>query len=271
MKFSYLLAALLVVSNCGGNSENKDSLEQNNWYKPTPNTTWQWQLQGDINRDYNVNLYDIDLFDSSNELISSLKQSGKRVICYFSAGTYEEWREDSSKYPETILGEKLDDWEGERWVDIREIDILMPIIKSRLKLAKDKGCDGVEPDNVDGYLNETGFNLSYSEQIEFNKMVAKEAHNLSLSVALKNDLEQIKELEPFFDFAINEQCHQYSECNMLEPFINSNKAVLNAEYDKSYIEDKSKREELCKSSKSMNIRTLILPKKLDDSFRYSCD
>jgi len=271
VKFSYLLAALLIVSNCGSGSKDKDTLEQNKWYKPTPNTTWHWQLQGDINQDYNVSLYDIDLFDSSKELISSLKKSGKRVICYFSAGTYENWREDSSKYPDSVLGEKLDNWEGERWLDIREIDILMPIIKARLKLAKDKGFDGVEPDNVDGYANSSGFDLSYKEQIRFNKLIAKEAHNLNLAVALKNDLAQIKELEPFFDFAINEQCHKYNECDKLKPFINNNKAVLNAEYDAIYIEDKTEQKELCKSSKVMNIRTLILPIELDDSFRYSCN
>jgi hypothetical protein len=147
----------------------------------------------------------------------------------------------------------------------------MPIIKARLKLAKDKGCDGVEPDNVDGYANSSGFDLSYKEQIRFNKLIAKEAHNLNLAVALKNDLAQIKELEPFFDFAINEQCHKYNKCDKLKPFINNNKAVLNAEYDAIYIEDKTEQKELCKSSKSMNISTLILPIELDDSFRYSCN
>ena len=32
-----------------------------------------------------------------------------------------------------------------------------------------------------------------------------------------------------FDFAVNEQCHQYNECESLTPFTEQNKAVFNAE------------------------------------------
>ena len=60
------------------------------WYRPPVSVTWQWQLDGVVNEDYDVDLYDIDLFDSSLELIQRLQTSGKKVICYFSAGSYED-------------------------------------------------------------------------------------------------------------------------------------------------------------------------------------
>jgi len=69
---------------------------------------------------------------------------------------------------------------------------------------KEKGCDGVEPDNVDGYTNDTGFNLTSNDQIQYNKFLANEAHQRGLSIGLKNNLDQIEVLEPFFDFAVNE-------------------------------------------------------------------
>ncbi len=241
------------------------------WYKPSINTTWQLQLQGDLNLSYNVDLYDIDLFDSSKEDIERLKREGKRVICYFSGGTFEEWREDSSKFPKEVIGNQLKDWEGERWLDIRRVDILLPIMKERLKLAKEKGCDGVDPDNMDVYLNDSGFDISYSDQLRYNKLISNEAHKLELSVGLKNDMEQIEDLLYFFDFELNEECHEFGECDLLEPFIEAKKPVFNVEYNKKYIEDENERKKLCEDAKRRNFRTLILPKELDGSFRYSCD
>ena len=44
----------------------------------------------------------------------------------------------------------------ERWLDVRQIERLAPILTDRLELCRDKGFDAVEPDNLDGYDNETG-------------------------------------------------------------------------------------------------------------------
>ena len=242
------------------------------WYKPDINTSWQWQLTGDINISYDVELYDIDLFDSNTTLIQSLQNDGKKVICYFSAGSYESWREDKDKFPINILGNDLDGWEGEKWLDISKIDILKPIMTARLDLAKSKGCNGVEPDNIDGYTNNTGFSLSATDQLTYNKFIANEARKRGLSVGLKNDLNQIETLEPFYDFAIDEQCHFYNECDKLKPFIDANKPVFNVEYDKSYVNNNNnERDNMCSDTINLKFRTLVLPLDLDDSFRYSCD
>ena len=37
------------------------------------------------------------------------------------------------------------------------------------------GCDGVEPDNVDGYVNDTGFDLTAGDQLDFNRFARGEA------------------------------------------------------------------------------------------------
>ena len=31
--------------------------------------------------------------------------------------------------------------------------------------CRDKGFDGIEPDNIDGFLNNTGFDLTYEDQL----------------------------------------------------------------------------------------------------------
>jgi len=201
------------------------------WWQPPPGTSWQWQLSGEIDPTLDVQMYDIDLFDTPQEVIDRLHAQGRVVVCYFSAGTYEDWRPDRDSFPVEVLGKPLPDWPGERWVDIRRIDLLGPIMSSRLDSAVQKGCDGVEPDNVDGYANDTGFPLSYADQLAYNTWLAGQAHSRGLSVGLKNDLGQIGDLLPYFDWALNEECFTYTECELLSPFVAAGKAVFGVEYE----------------------------------------
>lgn len=197
-------------------------------WAPAPVTTWQWQLTGTIDQSWDVQMYDIDLFDTSASVISSLHSKGRAVICYFST-QYEDWRPDASKFTSDILGSNLDDWPGERYVYIRSTK-LRQIMTERLDLALSKGCDGVEPDNVDGYTNSNGLGLTAANQLDYNRFLATEAHKRGLSIGLKNDLDQVSALVSSFDWALNEQCNQYGECNMLKPFVTAGKAVFGVDY-----------------------------------------
>lgn len=272
---SLLLAAYLLSESSHSDhpSQNYDEIDPvscDSCYSPELTDTWQWQLMGEVNSGYDVVLYDIDLFDSETTLIASLQNDDKIVICYFSAGSSENWRPDFSSFPDSILGSPLDDWEGERWLDIRS-DEVFAIMEDRLDLAVEKGCNGVEPDNMDGYSNDSGFSLSSEDQLYYNKRIANAAHTRGLFVALKNDGDQAQELEEYFDLVVNEQCHEYDECDLYDSFITAGKPVLNAEYDKEYVNDSGARNSLCSDAQTENIRTLVLPLDLDDSFRYSCD
>jgi len=198
---------------------------------PSLRTTWQWQLTGKVDQSYDVEMYDIDLFDNDGSVVASLHEKGRKVVCYMSAGSWENWRPDAGKFPREVLGKRLASWPGERWLDIRRLDILGPIVTARLDLCKKKGFDGVEPDNVDGYTNNSGFPLTFDDQIRYNRFLAEEAHKRGLSIGLKNDLDQVSHLLPYFDWAINEQCFEYNECDKLIPLINAGKAVFHVEYD----------------------------------------
>ena len=200
-------------------------------WQPEPGTSWQWQLSGEIDTSFDVAMYDIDLFDTPQSVIDGLHQENRIVVCYFSAGSYEAWRPDAADFPASVLGKPLDGWPGENWLDIRQIKALGPIMAARFDLAVQKRCDGVEPDNVDGYANDTGFPLSSTNQLAYNMWLADEAHTRGLSIGLKNDLDQIPELLPYFDWALNEQCFEYDECETLLPFIEAGKAVFGVEYE----------------------------------------
>lgn len=278
-----MIASYLTACGSDSNSENSNTLASagepvtsGTWYLPTITTTWQWQLLTEegvsINSSYDVDLYDIDLFDVPTEKISELKAAGRKVICYFSAGSYEQWRDDAGQFSAQDLGNTLDGWEGERWLDIRSQAVL-DIMKARMDLAAEKGCDGVEPDNMDAYTpeNNAGFDLSAADQLNYNKHIANEAHLRNLSVGLKNDLDQITALVPYYDFAVNEQCFEYNECDALAFFIIADKPVFNAEYAQKYVDNlEGAQDTLCVQSQSEQIQTLVLPLDLDDSSRISC-
>lgn len=201
------------------------------WWQPSPGTSWQWQLTGTIDTNLNVEMIDLDLFDVPEDTIKFLHSSEKKVICYFSAGSLENWRPDKDDFPKEILGNPLKGWADERWLDIRALGELGPIMEKRLDLASRKGCDGVEPDNVDGYNNNTGFPLTYEDQIRYNTWLSIHAHQRGLSIGLKNDLDQIGGLLPFYDWTLNEECNFYGECDLLAPFVQSGKAVFGVEYE----------------------------------------
>lgn len=199
-------------------------------WQPQPGTSWQWQLTGKLDTSVDADVFDIDLEGTSAATIADLHAAGRHVICYFSAGSFEPWRGDASAFPQSVKGKKMHGWD-ELWLDIRQIEQLAPVMLARMDMAAAKGCDAVEPDNIDAYQNDSGFPLSGADQLAYNRWLAAAAHERGLAIALKNDLGQVRELVDHFDFAINEECFSWNECHLLQPFIDAGKAVFGAEYD----------------------------------------
>ena len=233
------------------------------WH-PALGLRWQYQLQGVAayasTGGINVNIsavpvaggaavkpqaFDIDVYvdqaisGNNNTLstvaVNAIHANGAKAICYLSAGTWENWRPDAASFPASVQGSK-NGWPGEKWLDIRQTAILLPIMQARVQKCQQVGFDGVEFDNVDGYANRTGFPLTANDQLVYDASLANLAHQAGLTVALKNDMAQVGTLKPYFDYAINEQCFQYRECNYPAPglpdWIASGKAVFNVEYKK---------------------------------------
>ncbi len=272
--FTVALAVSLLLAACDGSDDDESDgggtaieADSSDASILSVDSTWQWQLQGEVNTSYDVDVYDIDLFDTPAATVTELNAAGRVVVCYFSAGSYEAWRPDADRFSEADLGAPLDGFEEERWLDIRSTTV-RSVIEARLDRAAVLGCDGVEPDNVDGYLNDSGFDLTADDQLDFNRFIARAARRRGLLVGLKNDLDQITELVDEFDFAVNEQCHEFDECDLNRPFLDAGKPVFNAEYADEFVIDV---ESLCTTATAEGLRTLVLPLDLDDSFRITCD
>jgi len=254
-------ALLLVAFACGdpaadpatdaGDSPAPDGGATAGVWSPPPGTSWQWQLEGAIDTSFDVAMYDIDLVETPQEVIDQLHADGRIVICYFSAGSRETFRPDADDFPADAVGRPLDGWPDERWLDIRDTTV-RAIMETRLDLAVSKRCDGVEPDNVEGYANRSGFPLTADDQLDFNRFLAAAAHARDLSIGLKNDVEQAAALEPDFDWSLDEECVLYHECAGLIPFIGAGKAVFHVEYG-----GPDKADTVCPATSPLDFSTLI--------------
>jgi hypothetical protein len=200
------------------------------FWKPAAGITWQIELINTVSdTDFNADVFDLDVFDNSAATISTLHAKGRKVICYFSAGTYEDWRSDAALFQTSDKGKAMVDWPGESWLDTNSANV-RSIMTKRIDLAKSKGCDGVDPDNVDGYNNDNGLGLTTDDAINYLKFLSGVAHDRGLSIGLKNGGEIVKDILPYMEFQVNEQCMNYNECTTFSPFIDAGKPVFHIEY-----------------------------------------
>ncbi len=240
------------------------------WPRFTVNTTWNWQLNGELNLEPEADVYVVDMFAQlTDKSVEPLHALGRQVICYFSAGTYEPWRPDIELFDAFELGNPYVGFDNENWLNINDPEIVKLMV-NRMDMAVAIGCDGVELDNVDAFVNETGFDITQQDALVYVRILANEAHKRGLAVALKNNVELVPDVVDYFDLLINEECFQYDECEGYLPIISAGKPVFNAEYTLEHINDPVAREELCARSRTFGFQTLLLPLKLDGSFRLSC-
>lgn len=218
------------VSSLMINSNSGQAKAANTRWNPSVGDSIQLQYAGALDMSINVDIYNLDMDDATIAQISALHAKGRKVMCYVNAGAWEDWRADAGAYPPEILGNDYDGWPGEKWVDIRRIDLLAPILRARFDLCRSKGFDGIDPDNVAGFMENTGFPLTALDQLIFNKWLAGEAHARGLSIGLKNDTEQQANLLNFFDWGLTEDCFAQGWCSDSIGFINAGKPVFAVEY-----------------------------------------
>ncbi|KAJ5885020.1 hypothetical protein N7495_009530 [Penicillium taxi] len=243
-------------------------------WQPAAGVKWQIELLYPLNdTSVDAHVYDIDLFDNPKSMISELQTLGRKVICYFSAGTYEQWREDAGNFSKSDLGDNLDDWPGEKWLNTNSANV-RKIMQTRLDLAVTKGCDGVDPDNIDGYDNTNGLKLTEDDAINYVNWLAGQAHSRGLSVGLKNGGDIIDSVIDNMQWSVNEQCAEYNECDTYAAFTDAGKPVFHIEYpkgDSTNNDDSvttSEKNSACNAASSTDFSTVIKNMDLDVWVEY---
>jgi len=232
--------------------------DANDWWHPTTGLSWQWQLTGKLNLDLQTDVIDIDL-GVGQSVVDYYHSKGTKVICYVSVGSYENWRTDSGQFPDEVLGKDYEGWSGEKWLDIRRIDLLAPIMLARLDECSDKGFDGVEPDNIQIWNNDTGFPLTYDDQLQYVLWLAEETHKRGLAIGQKNAPDQTKDLVDVFDFAITEDAFYKNWAEEMLPYIDAGKPVFAAEYT----DLPGDFQKFCRQSKELGFSTILKHRDLD--------
>jgi hypothetical protein len=200
-------------------------------WRPAPGSAWQIQLSTPVDTSVEAPVYEIDGDQNDASVVAALHAKGRKVICYIDAGAAERYRADFKELPVTVLGSTVSGWPDERWLDVRQIQALTPVMSRRMDMCRAKGFDAVDPDMLEAYAARSGFPITAQDQLNYNRWIAKLAHDRGLSVAMKGNVEQVAQLEPHFDFAVNEQCAEYDECDRYRPFLAAGKAVFQIEYD----------------------------------------
>ena len=187
-------------------------------------------------------VYDIDGENSTAADVAAIHAAGAVAVCYVDVGTVEKGRSDYSQFPSSVVGPVVQGWPGENWLLVTAANqpIILPLMKARFaSWCQAKGFDAIEPDNVDGWTNIS--NLTKADNLAYDLAISQLAHALPLSVGLKNlatDLSgsDLPKFVAAFDWALNEQCYEYSECDAYTQtgsFLPLGKAVFDVEYDNS--------------------------------------
>ncbi len=229
--FPFVMLLVLLLACSGNDEEESENSQPNSNYIISVGKTFEWRLDS-LSNNYTAtaDIIDIDAFSATPELVANLKAQGKTVIAYLSVGSVESYRPDANDFPQRIIGNQYDGYPDERWLDIRQIEVLAPIMEARIHMIKSKGFDGIEPDNMNGYQNNTGFNISEEDAIAYSRWLIEQAHSQGLSIGQKNSEELIPILYDEFDWILSEDAFVDDFYEELAPFINSGKAVFLVEY-----------------------------------------
>lgn len=219
----------------------------------TAGQSWDWQLTEPFDMTRDVAVMDIDPDNHDPAEIAALTARGIATICYVSVGTLEDWRDDVDAFPPDVVGRTYGDWPDERFLDIRRLDILVPIMQARIARCAALGFDGVEPDNMDVYDNASGFPLTEDDAVTYIRALADTAHRLGLAIGQKNAPGLTPALISDMDFAITEGCAQDGWCSAMSPYIAAGKPVFAAEYTDRPLDVA----DVCAQSASLGLSTII--------------
>ncbi|MBW2737109.1 MAG: endo alpha-1,4 polygalactosaminidase [Deltaproteobacteria bacterium] len=202
------------------------------WWNPKPYDSWDWTITGSLNTSFDVTLYDIDGFENDKTVVDTLHAKGIKVACYLDVGTDEHWRPDHDEFPKEVLGGPINlPWNDQTWIDLRRMDLLIPIMLRRLDMCEDKGFDMTQFDDLQVWEEDNGIpGLSLQDSIDYTVILLDDSHNRNMGSAFENNISAVEALEPYSDWYIIEEAARYNEISYAQPYLDAGKAVFAMEY-----------------------------------------
>jgi Glycoside-hydrolase family GH114 len=202
------------------------------WYPPHLDRTgrpmrWDWQIGrvAPLERTgvHAVDIYDIDGFLTTPAEVRAIHTRWQaatlphpRAICYIDLA-WEIYRPDATPgrgFPARTLGSVYYGYPDERWVDLRQLHALKPMLDRRIRMCAAKGFDAVEFDDIDSYdpPSETGFHLTPGDLQNFLAVADNDVHRHGMTVLWKNSPLLAWWGRSYADGAVVEECYVYHQC-----------------------------------------------------------
>jgi Glycoside-hydrolase family GH114 len=191
---------------------------------------WDWQIGrvAPLERTGSraVDLYDLDGFLTTPAQVRAVETSWPastlrhpRTICYLDLA-WEDYRPDASPpaaggtFPAAVLGDIYYGYPQERWVDLRQLDALEPMLRARIGMCARKGFDAVELDDIDSFdpPGETGFRLTPGDLQNFLAYAFNEIHRDGMTGLWKNSPLLSSWGRRYADGAVVEECYLNHGC-----------------------------------------------------------
>lgn len=224
--------------------------------RPTVDVTWQVQLSGSFDASIDVAFYYVDLDNFTSIERKSLTNSGHHWACYLSAGSYEPWRTDAALFPATVIGNALAEYPDEHWLDIRSAAVTS-LMGARLDQFESSGCNSVAVANVTTSGENTGFDLTATDQTSYLVWLSNEIHRRGLMAGLATAEDRLGTMEPLFDWTYAQGCWNDNRCSDYASFVAAGKAVLAVEFG-----DATTAPTICLGVAGTGIDLLIKPRDL---------
>ena len=208
----------------------------------------------------------LDGDEFGSDVVLDLRIGGTKVMCYVSVGTLEEYRDDIAAFPADVVGKGLPDWPDERYLDIRNHDVLLPLMAARFQKCKDAGFEGISPDNIDVYANQSGFDLSEADALSYIYALAEIAHGMGLLIGQKNVPELTDKLSGTLDFAITESCWKWGFCDAFGGYTTAGKPI----FDIEYTDEAPDFDAACAQARKVGISMILKDRDLTGAVYESC-
>jgi len=173
-----------------------------------------------------VDIYDIDGFLTTRAEVTAIKTTWQastlrhpRTVCYIDLA-WEDYRPDASPtaqggyFPAATLGEVYYGYPEERWVDLRQLESLKPMLRERIGMCARKGFDAVELDDIDSFdpPSTTGFHLTPGDAENFLAYAFNEIHSYGMTGLWKNSPYLSWWGRKYADGAVVEECYLDHSC-----------------------------------------------------------
>lgn len=220
-------------------------------YVPPAGVLWQAKLSGAVDIAEDAELFYLDVSLQDPDDLQALHAQERHYLCYLSAGSLENFRDDADEFPDAVIGRPLANFPEERWLDVRA-PVVRELMALRIQALAAAGCDGVPPSSLAVHAADTGFELTVEDALDYARWFAERIHAAGMSAGLTAPAALTGQLWPTFDFGLAIDCLEGTQCAEFAVFDAASKPVLHIE-----LGDEGSAARICNEAESLGFVPLV--------------